>query len=222
MREHVRRAAVADVHSPRYFNEFKEALASCQKPDLFLFAGDMVDFGKVEEYSAIADVIAKQFENDIPIVGCFGNDEKGASLQHVNTIVDGRIKFLDSETTVLTHRGRKIGILGIPVLNMNQDTKDRSLEEIFDKKIAYLSEQLISLYDSCDKTILLLHYSPLSTETFPETFSWWISKTFNKDQPDVIVHGHVHYAKKPIIRIGKTQLLNVAYPATRKVTEFQI
>ncbi|MHA1908543.1 MAG: metallophosphoesterase family protein [Candidatus Thorarchaeota archaeon] len=222
MRERVRVAAIADVHSPRYLHEFEEALSRCKEPDLFLLAGDMINFGKLEEYRNIASAITNQFGNRLPIVACFGNDEMGATQQSVYDIVGERIKFLDGDFLVIHHNDRKVGILGVSILNAIKNPEDKSLEDIFEEKIRHLARQLGELKRLSDKSILLLHYSPLSTETFPEAFSWWISKTFQEAQPDLIVHGHVHYAIKPEVRIGPTQIINVAYPATHKVTEFQI
>ncbi|MHA2425057.1 MAG: metallophosphoesterase family protein [Candidatus Thorarchaeota archaeon] len=218
----MRVAAIADVHSPRYLDEFKEAISKCKKPDLFLLAGDMVNFGKIEEYVNILKAITDQFGYSVPIVACFGNDEHGANPENMYDVVGNRIRFLDGDSDVVSHSGRKIGILGVPMLNVNRDQKDKSLEEIFEQKISVLAQHLGELKKTCDKTILLLHYSPLSTEAFPEAFSWWISKTFQEAQPDLIIHGHVHYAIKPEIRIGPTQIINVAYPATHRVTEFHI
>ncbi len=220
--DNVRIAAIADVHCPRYLNEFKDALSKCKKPDLFLFAGDMVNFGKIEEYVNVLEAITDQFGHSIQVVACFGNDEHGANPQSMYDIVGERIMFLDGDSEVISHNGRNIGILGVPMLNVNIDHKDKSLEEIFEQKISVLAQHLADLKKTCEKSILLLHYSPLSTEAFPEAFSWWISKTFQEAQPDLIIHGHVHYAIKPEVRIGSTQIINVAFPATHKITEIRI
>jgi predicted phosphohydrolase len=218
----VRIAAIADVHSPRYLNEFREALTKCKRPDLFLLAGDMVNFGKIEEYRNILDTITSQFGESLPIVACFGNDEHGASPQDMSEVVGNRITFLDGDIEIHTFDGLKVGILGVPMLKFYSEQKDKSLEEIFEVKIKHLAQQLGTLKKSSDKTILLLHYSPLSNETYPETFSWWISQTFQEAQPDLIIHGHLHYAKRPDMRIESIQVMNVAFPATKNITEFQI
>ena len=174
----MRIAAIADVHSPRYLDEFKEALSNCERPDLFLLAGDMIEFGKVWEYRNVADVITTRFDEDVPIVACFGNDEGELTSQEATDIVDNRIEFLDSSSEVVSHDGQDIGILGVPIVTVNNDM---SIEEIFESKISILAEHLGVLSKSCDKSILLMHYSPLSTETFPEAFSWWISKTIKNN-----------------------------------------
>ena len=89
----MRIAAIADVHSPRYLNEFREALKKCKRPDLFLLAGDMVNFGKIEEYRNISDAITSQFGDSLPIMACFGNDEHGANSLQMRDIVGPRIRF---------------------------------------------------------------------------------------------------------------------------------
>ncbi|MDF1538372.1 MAG: metallophosphoesterase [Candidatus Thorarchaeota archaeon] len=215
----MRIAAVSDIHSPRYFSEFKEALLVCERPDLFLLAGDMVDAGNVNEYRNISNAITELFGDELPIVACFGNDENGASIRDMKDIVRERIVFLDGDTTVIHYNGRKIGILGVPMLNVARAPKDSTLEDIFEKKIDNLTRNLGDLSKTCDQSIFLLHYSPLSAETYPEDFSWWVSRTFSEAKPELVIHGHIHWATKSETRIRNTRVFNVAYPSTRKITE---
>lgn len=212
-------AAVADIHSPRYLSEFKKALEKCERPDVFLLAGDMIDVGKIEEYSHISGAIIDRFGEELHVVACFGNDEKGIIQQSVQNIVEDRIMFLDGETVVISHNEGKLGILGVPLLDVTRNLWDRSIEDIFEKRIQHLARHLEELKMTCDRTILLLHYSPLSGEMYPETFSWWVSRTFKEAQPDLVVHGHIHYATKSYTMIGNTKVVNVAFPSTGKVTE---
>ncbi len=215
----MRIAAISDVHSPRYLSEFKSALEKCESPDIFLLAGDMIDSGKIEEYSHVANAITNRFGKELPVIACFGNDEHGAPVESVQKIVGERITFLDGETTVISDKGTNLGILGVPVLDVANSPQDSSLEEIFENRIQYLAQRLGELKRTCDRSIVLLHYSPLSAETYPVSFSWWVSNTFKEAQPDLVVHGHIHYATNPDIRIGITRVINVAFPSTEKITE---
>ncbi|MCK5239992.1 MAG: metallophosphoesterase [Candidatus Thorarchaeota archaeon] len=215
----MRIAAISDVHSPRYLSEFKSALEKCESPDVFLLAGDMIDSGKIEEYRNIADAITNRFGEELPIVACFGNDEHGAQVESVQKMVGERITFLDGETTVISIRGTILGILGVPVLDVANSPQDSSLEEIFKNRIQYLAQRLGELKRTCDRSIVLMHYSPLSAETYPVSFSWWVLNTFKESQPDLVVHGHIHYATNPDIRIGIIRVINVAFPSTRKITD---
>jgi Icc-related predicted phosphoesterase len=52
-----------------------------------------------------------------------------------------------------------------------------------------------------------------------DSFSWWISRAINEVQPDLVIHGHVHHSERLEVIIGKTRVINVAFPATKKITE---
>ena len=67
--------AVADVHSPRYLDEFAKALAQHEQPDAFLLAGDMINRGNAEEYTNVLNTIEKVLGTNFPIIACFGNEE---------------------------------------------------------------------------------------------------------------------------------------------------
>ena len=49
--------AVADVHSPRFHEEFELELSMHSKPDLFLMAGDMINRGNADEIVRVLDTI---------------------------------------------------------------------------------------------------------------------------------------------------------------------
>ncbi|MHA2386015.1 MAG: hypothetical protein ACXAEE_07380 [Candidatus Thorarchaeota archaeon] len=50
-------------------------------------------------------------------------------------------------------------------------------------------------------------------------YSWWISKTIEDVQPDMVIHGHLHRASRLEIMIGRTRIINAAFPAVGKITE---
>jgi Icc-related predicted phosphoesterase len=218
----VRIAAIADIHSPRYLSEFRSALEECREPDILLLAGDMIDSGKAAEYTHITDAIRSRFGEALPVVACFGNDEQRADSQAIRIIVGSSIVFLDGETTIIPLRGRSIGVLGVPLLDVSDHSQDKTLQDIFGERIQSLAENLEQMGRICDYSVLLMHYSPLSTESYPDSFSWWMARAFRQIQPDLIIHGHIHYETKPVTTIEKTRVVNVAFPATGKITEFEI
>src|SRR3989338_3527430 len=97
-------AATSDIHSPQYYNDFVRALDRItKKPDLFLFAGDMIDRGVIEEFDKIRNAMFGKI--NAPVVACFGNNE----YQEIRVSVQkrfGDIKFLDDEATVLDISGK--------------------------------------------------------------------------------------------------------------------
>jgi Icc-related predicted phosphoesterase len=218
----VRIAAIADIHSPRYLSEFRSALEDCRDPDIFLLAGDMIDSGRADEYGHISDAIRSQFGELLPVVACFGNDEQRADTRAIRSIVGSSIVFLDGETTIIPLRGRSIGVLGVPLLDASSCSQDRTLQDIFEERIQSLARSLEQIGRICDYTVLLMHYSPLSTEAYPDSFSWWMSHAFKQIQPDLIIHGHIHYETRPLTTIDATKVVNVAFPATRKITELEL
>ncbi|MFW9909305.1 MAG: metallophosphoesterase [Candidatus Thorarchaeota archaeon] len=214
--------AVSDVHSPRYLSEFKRALERCSKPDVFLFAGDMIDAGKLNEYNLVVDAILERFEERVPVVACLGNSEQKVTIQSLRATVGEKMIFLDGETTTISTGDKSLGILGAPIVDISNNKQDRSIEEVFESRIQLMAHQLGQLNQTCDHSILLLHYSPLSVDTFPESFSWWVSRTFEEAQPDLVIHGHIHYATKAETLVDKTRVFNVALPSAKKITEILI
>ncbi len=179
----------------------------------------MIDSGRAAEYVHITDAIRSRFRQALPVVACFGNDEQRADTQAIRSTVGSSIVFLDEETVVIPLRGLSIGVLGVPLLDVSSHSQDRTLQDIFGERIQSLAQSLEQMGSICDYSVLLMHYSPLSTEAYPDSFSWWMAHAFKQIQPDLIVHGHIHYATKPVTTIGKTRVVNVAFPATRKITE---
>ncbi len=218
----MRIAAVADVHSPRYLTEFKDSLGTCTSPDVFLLAGDMIEAGRFYEYQRIVEVITDRLGDELPIVACIGNDEQDANLSEAREIVQERITFLNGQNEIVRTGSMTVGIHGVPLLNVMNTSDIQNLETLVETRIEEISESLESLNKRCDRTVLLMHYSPLTTDTYPVDFHWWMTRVFRKTKPDLIIHGHIHYATNPDTRIGTTRVVNVAFPATRKVTEISL
>ena len=218
----MRIAAVSDIHCPRYLSEFEKALEQCTNPDVLLLAGDMIEAGRFAEYRKIVEVITSRFGDDLPVVACQGNDEYGADVTTLQEISSDRIIFLNSSSSILTLDDQTLGIVGIPPVTHEEIGTEQDIEGIFAKRISDLKMQIIGLKHKCDKMILLMHYSPISPESFPISFSWWLSQAFDNNQPDIVIHGHIHYATNPEASIGHTRILNVAFPATRKMTEITL
>ncbi|MFW9921362.1 MAG: hypothetical protein ACFFED_17310, partial [Candidatus Thorarchaeota archaeon] len=170
----------------------------------------------------IASAVTNRFGTDLPVVACFGNDENIEDKEDIREIVENRIIFLEGESRIIRVNNQEIGILGVPLLNVANSPQDMPLERVLKSRIGILAEKLRELKSTCQKAILLMHYSPISTDTYPASFTWWISEVFANVSPDYIIHGHIHYATNPEAQIGSTKVMNVAYPATRKITEINV
>ncbi len=220
----VRLAAVADVHSPKYLKEFEHALSTIQRPDLFLFAGDMVNFGRSVEYQNVIKAIDSSIGTEIPIIACFGNEEHRERRDDVLSIVGTRVKFLDEQNIIVDVDGIKIGIVGaaFPFSSRDrQEIRTEKIQTIFESRVANLSQLLSEISEKSNYTILLLHYSPLLETSGDEmdSFSWWISEVVQESRPNLIIHGHVHSPMKRRTVIGDTVVINVAFPDDNKITE---
>lgn len=211
-------AAVADVHSPRFFVEFVTSLGKCLPPDLILLAGDIVNRGAAEEYPIVVDAIDRFYE-DVPIVACFGNEEYAESRDEIISRVGDRVTFLDASTTTLNIAGTRVGIVGASaVLESSEDiTKSADIRTFFEKRADRISTLLNQVHLVSKKIIFLMHYSPLEENS--RSYSWWVSRAIKKVKPTLIVHGHIHKPSEKEVVIGRTSICNVALPASGSITE---
>ena len=221
----VKIAATADVHSPRFLDTFESALMDCEEPNLFLFAGDMINRGKSDEYSKILDIMDTQIGSHFPIVACFGNEEPLECRVDINRITSGRIAFLDGNFQVFTLADLNFAVVGISGINMEQlELGSRTIDEIkflFKNRAIQLSSLLQVASQVSEHLILLMHYSPLNEDN-PSEFSWWVSKATEDVQPDLIIHGHVHDSNRIESKIGATTVRNVALPTTGMITQMYL
>jgi len=225
--------AVADVHSPKYLTEFKQSLNDLLPPDVFLFAGDMVSRGKADEYSAILDLIEGQFGGNIPIIGCFGNEEYNEVRKEIIGLTGQRMVFLDEKSTIIELRGLQVGIVGtqgsLDKATSWQRRNIPSIKGVFERRAKRAASLLKKLDSKVDKSILLMHYSPCLETCVGEdfrAFSWLGSRKFYQvilDQnPDLVIHGHVHNSVNHKAMIGQTLVYNVSLPAVRSITEISL
>jgi Icc-related predicted phosphoesterase len=231
--EKVRILATADVHTPRFLNEFKGNLSAHEPPDMFLFAGDMINRGSAEEYRTVLDVIEETLGDSFPIIGCFGNEEYSEVRNDILSIVGERMLFLDETSTITELNGVKIGIVG------TQGSLDRAtswqrrnipgMKSVFERRAKRAESLLKKIDKNVDRRILLMHYSPcLETCEGEEdrAFSWLGSRKFykivDKQQPDLVVHGHVHNSVRHEAMIGRTLVRNVSFPAVGSIATMDL
>ena len=222
-------AAVADVHSPKFLEDFAEALTSVDAPDMLLFAGDMINFGRASQYLNIIQAIDSSSARDVPVIACFGNEEFEAVRKEIMNLTEGRILFLDGESTSLEIAGFKIGVVGVTApVDIRAGRKrlnKMGLREFYESRAESLANKVKETEGEVDHTILLMHYSPLServNDNEISEYSWWISKIIEDVQPDIVIHGHLHISSRLETRIDKTRIINVAFPAVGKITELEL
>jgi Icc-related predicted phosphoesterase len=229
----VKLLAVADVHSPRYIEEFVKALAQHEPPDAFLFAGDMINRGNAAEYTTVLDTIEKRLGTDFPIIGCFGNEEYSEVRKDIISIVGDRMILLDEKSYVLESNGLEIGIVGtqgsLDKATSWQRRNIPSVKGVFKRRAKRAASLLKKMKDKVDHRILLMHYSPcLETCEGEEmkAFSWLGSRKFYsvvvEHQPDLVIHGHVHNSTRHEVTIGSSLIRNVSLPAVGDITALSL
>ncbi|MHA2153340.1 MAG: metallophosphoesterase family protein [Candidatus Thorarchaeota archaeon] len=225
--------ATADVHTPRFLNEFKGNLSAHEPPDMFLFAGDMINRGSAEEYGTVLDAIEETLGDSFPIIGCFGNEEYSEVRKEILSIVGDRMLFLDEKSTIVELRGVKIGIVGtqgsLDKATSWQRRNIPSVKGVFERRAKRAESLLKKIDKKVDHRILLMHYSPcLETCEGEEdkAFSWLGSRKFYKivvkQQPDLVVHGHVHNSVRHEAMIGRTLIRNVSFPAVGSIATMNL
>ena len=226
----VKMLAVADVHCPRFLPEFKQSLAQFSAPDIFFFAGDMINRGNASEYITILDTIEDSLGAGFPVIACFGNEEYNEVRKDILSIVEDRMLFLDEKSTIIDHSSRHIGVVGTQgSLDKATNWQRRnipSVKGVFERRAKRAASLLKKFEKKVDKRILLMHYSPcLETCEGEEekAFSWMGSRKFYRvvrDQsPDLVIHGHVHNSTMHKAMIGTTVVHNVSLPAVGSITE---
>jgi Icc-related predicted phosphoesterase len=231
--EKVRILATADVHSPRFLDEFKGSLPSHEPPDVFLFAGDMINRGSAPEYETILDTLEEALGDSFPIIGCFGNEEYSEVRKEIVSIVGDRMLFLDEKSTILESNGLKIGIVGtqgsLDKATSWQRRNIPSVKGVFERRARRAESLLKKMDKKVDHRILLMHYSPCLETCEGEddkAFSWLGSRKFYKivmkQQPDLVIHGHVHNSIRHQAMIGNSVVRNVSLPAVGSIASLDI
>jgi len=225
--------AVADVHCPRFLPEFKQSLEQVSAPEVFLFAGDMINRGKAEEYVTVLDVIEDKLGSGFPIVACFGNEEYNEVRKEILSVIGDRMLFLDEKATTIEFGSLTLGIVGtqgsLDKATSWQRRNMPSVKGVFERRARRAASLLKKMDDSVNRKILLMHYSPCLETCEGEderAFSWLGSRKFYRVvrdyQPDLVIHGHVHNSRMHKVMIGNTLIHNVSLPAVGTITELDL
>jgi len=222
----MRVAAVADVHSPKYLDLFKRALAKLDGCDIFLLCGDLVVKNDHTQLPAVVAAIRDVYQGEI--IGCFGNEEHPRDMG--NYKLDG-VKWLDDDSTVFEAGGLEVGIVGsrgsLDRPTFWQRNNIGGIVETYRRRVETVDMALAEL--QTDVKIVISHYSPTyATLDGEREFSWpeMGSKLFEdvikRRQPDAWFHGHIHRGKKLEAEIGRTLVANASLPARGELTVVEL
>lgn len=227
----LRIAAVADVHSPKYFPHFVDALLLLPGDiDLFLFAGDMILRGRVEEFKRVVRAVREVYGG--PIVACFGNEEYDEVIPRLVEDYGDEIIWLNDASIDLTVSNFRLYIVGSRG-SLDRPTRWQlknvsNIREVYSDRVS-LIERLLGGAGNYDFSILLLHYSPTYKTLVGEIRYIWpemgcrrLEEIIVLKKPAVVVHGHAHKSQVGKVCLNSTVVFNVSLPALGGVTVFEL
>ncbi|MHA1722446.1 MAG: metallophosphoesterase family protein [Candidatus Baldrarchaeia archaeon] len=223
--------ATGDIHSPKYFQLFKEALEKTEidKLDILIFTGDIIYKGKINELKNILKIL-NDFEVKCPIISVFGNEEFEPLHNKIREMTSGKIKFLEDEFLEIKIGGKTLGIVGskgsLDKPTTWQARNIPNIKEIYNERVNKVDELLGKL--STDFKILVLHYAPTyktlkgeKPEIYPFLGCKKYEKAITKRHPDIVIHGHSHNGT-PKDYIGNIPVYNVALPLVKKIVTIKL
>ncbi|RLE87628.1 MAG: hypothetical protein DRJ49_06165 [Thermoprotei archaeon] len=222
-------AAVADVHSPKYIDLFRQAIRSTpwDSVEVLLFIGDMVNRGKIDEYKRVLDALEGYYEGDI--IGILGNEEYE---QYENEIVSrfDRIVWLRDEGIELTLDDYKVGIVGTRgILDRPTFWQRKNIPDIvsrYHSRLRRIEDVLRNFRKRVQVLILLSHYSVTFRTLEGERRSIWREMGSTRMESlivrygvDLAIHGHAHRSRVLRTRLSSGALVvNASLPAVKSIS----
>ena len=214
-------AAVADIHSPKYLDTFKDALGRLGKCDLFLIAGDLVLKNDWTQLPAVVNAIREVYDGQI--LACFGNEEYEQDQGKYKGFQG--LKWVEGAETIEI-RGLKVGVVGsrgsLDRPTFWQRTHVKEIGQIYRQRVEATDRALAEL--RADVKIVMTHYAPTSAtlkgereSTWPELACRRFEDVIRRRQPDVWFHGHAHRGTEFETTMGRTLISNVSLPARREI-----
>ncbi|MGC9071529.1 MAG: metallophosphoesterase family protein [Acidilobus sp.] len=218
----VRILATSDIHSPEYLEPYIKSLAGVkERPCLFLFAGDIVDRGRVEAARPAFEATQRLGAR---LVATFGNDEyqevwdrMRSQYPQVDWVIDG--------TRVYDCDGTSIAVVGTPG-SLDSPTRWQraripGIERVYEERVRTVRDLLVKAKAEAKVVILLSHYGLARANlrgedpsTYNFLYSSKMEKVIREVKPTVAVHGHVHNGQ-PFSTVEGVPVYNVAFPLNR-------
>jgi Icc-related predicted phosphoesterase len=227
----VRIAAVGDIHSLKFLEEFKTCMhmIDCSAVDLFLLAGDLIFKGEYENIDEVLNVLE---ENRVvcPMASCFGNEEYSQIREQIRNAAGNRIRFLDDEGIIFHVGNLNIGVVGsqgsLEKPTPWQARNIPNIASIYAKRIGRIQQLIAEL--SCDVRILLTHYPPtyrvLKGEVeryYPNIGCQTCERIISASAVNIVICAHSHRGV-PYAVVNDVPVYNVSLPAVHKITLIDI
>lgn len=225
-------ACVSDIHAPKNFEIFKSAVEKLRtlKIDLFLFAGDIVSKGRIDEIQGILALL-EGLDIEFPVYACFGNEEYDYLYDQIREVCGDKVIYLQDELIVLQRKEYKIGLIGTKG-SLAQPTKWQiqnipNIREQYENRVNLVEKLALQFNKEINLRILLMHYAPtyltLAGENersyaqlgTPEYEKVILNSSFKFD---VVFHGHAHKGTKFVLLKNRVPIYNVAIPLRKEIT----
>ncbi len=225
----VKICAVGDVHGSRYFSVFTASLKAIVgfKPDVFIFAGDMVDEGRVDDLDPILKVVREKFPG-IPIVAVFGNEEyhelENKFLKRYPEVI-----WLNDTPAILTLNNVRVGFVGtrgaLEKLTFWQRRHKPELEIVYKERPKIIKKLVTEVRKYSDIVILISHYAPTfltvkgePEKVYPYMGSRDMERVIREVKPEIVIHAHAHNARRVEALLDSVRVYNVSLPARKGIT----
>jgi len=224
----VRIYAVGDVHGRRYFHIFTASLQSIvgMRPDVIVFAGDMIDEGKVDDLEPIVKEVRNKFPQ-VPIVSIFGNEEyheiEGLLIKRFPEII-----WLDDSVAILTLNGVKVGFVGtrgaLERLTFWQKRHKPELAKVYEERPKIIKKLIKEVRNYSDMVVFISHYAPTyltvkgePEKVYPYMGSRHMERVIRETKPEVVIHAHAHNARVVEASLNSSRIFNVSLPARKGI-----
>ena len=225
----MRIAAMADLHFGKSSSGTLQTLLSqiTTDIDVLLVAGDITDYGTVEEARAFVKELSSSVR--IPVVAVLGNHDFEANAQQEihQILVDQGINVLDGDTCEVQGVGfagvkgfaggfgrRALGPWGEPIIK-------QFVHEAVNEALK-LESALARL--RTEKTIVVLHYAPIEgtvegepREIYPYLGCSRLEEPLGRYKVTAVIHGHAHNGAAEG-RAGAAPVYNVSLPLMARVS----
>lgn len=192
--------AVSDIHGRiRFIRELKETVKN-EKPHILTIAGDVTDFGTVQDAISILETI-HNVNPKLKLLFVPGNCD---SIELLNYRGKGESIVNLHCRSIMIHKYNIIGFGGSPVTPFNTEI------EFEDEEIFY---SLKELFESVSGEIILLsHAPPYGTKadivhSGSHVGSRSIRKIIEEYSPILVICGHIHESRC-IDKVGRTLIVN--------------
>jgi Icc-related predicted phosphoesterase len=222
-------AAVGDIHvGVDSVGEVARGLQHVNdRADLLLLAGDLTRCGTADEAELVAAELAGV---RVPVVAVLGNhdyhgDEPG---RVVEALTRAGVAVLDGTSTTVEVDGAVIGIAGAKGFGGGfagacaTSFGERAMKAFVDetrREAARLHDALVGVASRSDRTVALLHYSPVEEtlrgerpEIYPFLGSHLLAEAIDTAGADLVIHGHAHHGTERGVTPGGIRVRNVAQP----------